>query len=337
MAEKTLLFSPWQIKDLEIKNRVVMAPMDQYSAVDGYVNDWHIHHYISRAIGQVGLIIMEVAAVSAASRISDGDLGLYEEGHIEGLAHIVEQCHRYGSKIALQIGHAGRKGALQNTPILAPSALRFNTEAAMPKEMGKEDIQKTIQDFKQAALRAKQAGFDALEIHAAHGYLISSFLSPLSNQRTDAYGQDRALFLKEILEAIKGALNLPILLRISAQDYHPQGNSPQEMVALLEPLHALYDALDVSSGGVVEVPIKVYPGYQIASAHDLKETLGKPTIGGGALEEAKMAQKIIASGVVDAIFLARALLKNPFWCFQAALSLNQKIDIPEPYARMVHL
>ncbi|WP_104640726.1 oxidoreductase [Helicobacter bizzozeronii] len=337
MHKKTLLFSPWKIRDLELKNRVVMAPMDQYSAINGYTNDWHTHHYISRAIGQVGLIIFEVAAVSAGGRIDPGDLGIYEEGHVEGLAKIVAECHKYGSKVALQIGHAGRKGQLKDTPLLAPSALRFNEQYAMPKEMDTDDIKQVILEFKQAGLRAKQAGFDALEIHAAHGYLLSSFLSPLTNQRSDAYGKNRALFLQEILQTLRETIDLPILVRVSATDYHTQGNTPQTLAQLLEPLSPLYDALDVSSGGVVEAPIKTYPGYQIPYALFLKEALGKPTIGGGLLEEPKIAQRLVGSHAVDAIYLARALLKNPFWCFNAALSLGQEIDIPKPYARMVYL
>ncbi|WP_120952738.1 NADPH dehydrogenase [Helicobacter sp. L8] len=337
MPKKTLLFSPWKIKDLEIKNRVVMAPMDQYSAQNGYVNDWHTHHYISRAVGQVGLIIFEVAAVSANGRIDPGDLGIYEQEHVEGLAQIVQECHKHGSKVALQIGHAGRKGVLKDTPLLAPCALRFSEQYAMPKEMDTQDIKQVILGFKQAGLRAKQAGFDAIEIHAAHGYLLSSFLSPLSNQRSDVYGKNRALLLQEILQTLREAIDLPLLVRISATDYHKEGNTPQTIAQLLEPLSSLYDALDVSSGGVLEAPIKTYPGYQIPYADYLKEALGKPTIGGGLLEEPKMAQKLIASQVVDAIYLARALLKNPFWCFNAALSLGQEIDIPKPYARMVHL
>ncbi|WP_104750022.1 oxidoreductase [Helicobacter cynogastricus] len=334
---KTLLFSPWKIRDLELKNRVIMAPMDQYSAINGYTNDWHAHHYTARAIGQVGLIIFEVAAVSAKGRIDPGDLGIYEEGHVEGLAKIVSECHKYDSKVALQIGHAGRKGQLKDTQLLAPSALRFNDQYAMPKEMDAQDIKQVVLEFKQAGLRAKQAGFDALEIHAAHGYLLSSFLSPLSNQRSDAYGKNRALLLQEILQALREAIDLPLIVRVSATDYHPQGNTPQTIAQLLEPLSPLYDALDVSSGGVVEAPIKAYPGYQIPYADYLKEALDKPTIGGGLLEEPKMAQRLVGSQVVDAIYLARALLKNPFWCFNAALSLGQEIDIPKPYARMVHL
>ncbi|WP_120955926.1 NADPH dehydrogenase [Helicobacter mehlei] len=337
MRKNTLLFSPWQIRDLELKNRVVMAPMDQYSAINGYTNDWHTHHYISRAIGQVGLIIFEVAAVSAEGRIDPGDLGIYEEGHVEGLAKIVRECHKHGSKVALQIGHAGRKGQLKDAPLLAPCALRFNEQYAMPKEIDTQDIKQVVLEFKQAGLRAKQAGFDAIEIHAAHGYLLSSFLSPLSNQRSDAYGKNRALLLQEILQALREAIDLPLIVRVSATDYHPQGNTPQTIIQLLEPLSPLYDALDVSSGGVVEAPIKTYPGYQIPYAGYLKEALGKPTIGGGLLEEPKMVQRLVGSQVVDAIYLARALLKNPFWCFNAALSLGQEIDIPKPYARMVHL
>ncbi|BCZ19838.1 NADPH dehydrogenase [Helicobacter sp. NHP19-012] len=351
--DKTLLFSPWKIKDLELKNRVVMAPMDQYSAVDGYTNEWHTHHYVSRAIGQVGLIIFEVAAVSAKGRIDPGDLGIYEDGHIEGLAKIVAECHKYGSKVALQIGHAGRRGQLKDTPLLAPTALRFNEQYATPKEMDTNDIKQVILEFKQAGLRAKQAGFDALEIHAAHGYLLSSFLSPLTNQRSDAYGKNRALILQEILENLRETMDLPLIVRVSATDYHKQGNTPEKMAELLEPLSPLYDALNVSSGGVVQAPpknyratsgkateetsIKVYPGYQIPYALVLKEALDKPTIGGGLLEEPKMAQRLVGSQVVDAIYLARALLKNPFWCFNAAMSLGQEIEIPKPYARMVYL
>ncbi|BCZ17330.1 NADPH dehydrogenase [Helicobacter sp. NHP19-003] len=253
--DKTLLFSPWKIKDLELKNRVVMAPMDQYSAENGYANAWHTHHYVSRAIGQVGLIIFEVAAVSANGRIDPGDLGIYEDKHIESLAKIVKECHKYGSKVALQIGHAGRKGTLKDTPLLAPSALRFNDQYATPKEMDREDIKQVVSDFKLAAIRAKQAGFDALEVHAAHGYLLSSFLSPLSNHRSDAYGKNRALFLQEILESLREALDLPLIVRVSATDYHKQGNTPETLAQLLEPLSPLYDALDVSSGGVVEAPL----------------------------------------------------------------------------------
>ncbi|WP_240329828.1 NADPH dehydrogenase [Helicobacter suis] len=334
---KIKLFSPWKIKDLELKNRVVMPPMVQYIAQDGYVNEWHTQHYISRAIGQVGLIIVEASAINASARISEGDLGIYEEGHIKGLTHIVEKCHQYGSKIAIQLAHAGRKVELKNTTLLAPSALRFNDHYAMPKEMDKEDIRAVIADFKKAALRAKQAGFDAIEVHGAHGYLISSFLSPLSNQRTDAYGRNRALFLQEVLEAIGSAVDLPLLLRVSARDYHKDGNTPEKIATLLTPLDHLYDALDVSSGGIVEAPIKVYPGYQIAAAEFLKEALGKPTIGGGLLEEPKMVQRIIGSQTTDAIYLARALLKNPFWCFNAALQLGQEIDIPKPYERIKYL
>ncbi|WP_104732284.1 oxidoreductase [Helicobacter salomonis] len=333
---KNTLFSPWNIKGLELKNRVVMAPMDQYSAENGYTNTWHTHHYTARAIGQVGLIILEVAAVSAEARIDTRDLGIYKEGHVEGLAKIVAECHKYDSKVALQIGHAGRKG-MPNTPLLAPSSLPFSTEGPTPEEMDQADIARVILDFKQAAMRAKQAGFDALEIHAAHGYLLSSFLSPLSNQRDDIYGKQRALLLQEILEAIKTATDLPLLLRISATDHHPQGNTPEKMVTLLEPLNLLYDALDVSSGGVVKgQQIKPYPGYQIPHAMFLKEALNKPTIGGGMIDSPHMAQKIISNGCVDAIFLGRALLQNPFWCLNAAHTLGQEIKIPEPYARMFY-
>ncbi|AFI03310.1 NADPH dehydrogenase [Helicobacter cetorum] len=338
IKEKTLLFSPFKIANHTIKNRVVMAPMDQYMAVDGFVNDWHLHHYVARAIGQVGLIIIEASAVCENGRISAQDLGIYDDAHIEGLKNLVEKCHAYGATMAIQINHAGRKCSLKNTPLIAPSAISFNSKSPTPKEMDTNDIKQVIEDFKKSALRAKECNFDMLEIHAAHGYLLSSFLSPLSNKRTDKYGQNRALLLQEILESIKSVLpNMPLIVRISADDYHQNGNSAKDFIELLEPLSHLYDALDVSCGGVVEVPIRVYPGYQIEQASLLKDALGKITIAGGALSDAKMAQKIISSQSADAIFLARELLKNPFWCLQSALALNQEIDIPKPYERIVHL
>ncbi|PAF41577.1 NADH:flavin oxidoreductase/NADH oxidase [Helicobacter sp. 11S03491-1] len=336
---KNTLFSSWKINNLEIKNRIVMAPMDQYSATDGKINSWHYTHYLTRAIGQVGLIIIEANAVSKDSRISPQDLGIWSDEHIEGLKSVVDACHAYGAKMVLQLGHAGRKCECDVAEILAPSAIGFSEKSPLPKEMTQEDIQKVIQDFKQAGIRALKAGFDGIEIHGAHGYLISEFLSPLSNKRTDEYGKDRKKFLKEILEALRSVLpkEFPLLLRISARDYHPEGNDVDDFVRLLDPIKHLFDVLDVSSGGIVEAAIKTYAGYQIECARILREKLNIPCIGGGMITQPKMANKLIESGVVDGIFLARELLKNPYWPIGAGLELNQNVSLPKQYERARYL
>ncbi|PAF52532.1 NADPH dehydrogenase NamA [Helicobacter sp. 13S00477-4] len=332
---KQTLFSTWNIKDLEIKNRIVMAPMDQYSAENGMINQWHHTHYLTRAVGQVGLIIVEASAVSADGRISNQDLGIWSDEHIEGLACVVKACKHYGAKMAIQIGHAGRKCECECEEIIAPSPIAFSKDSKIPREMSLNDIQNTIQDFANAAQRALKAGFDAIEIHAAHGYLVSEFLSPLSNRRHDSYGKDRALFLREILEAVKSVLpkDFPLMIRISARDYIDGGNEIEDCIKLLSPLKNLFDVLDVSTGGVIEASIKTYPGYQIECARILKEALEISCIGGGLITEAKMANKLIQSNIIDSVFLARELLRNPYWSIQAALELGVDIEISKQYER----
>lgn len=330
------LFSTWKVKNLQIKNRVVMAPMDQYSATsDGKITQWHYHHYLSRAIGQVGLIIVECAAVSENARISDQDLGIWSDDHIEGLKSITQDVHSYGSKIIIQIGHSGRKCECSAGEILAPSAIAFSKDYKTPKEMDLQDIKNVIESFKQAVIRALKAGFDGVEVHGAHGYLISEFLSPLSNIRSDEYGKDRSKFLREILHALKSVLpdDFPIWLRISARDYHLDGNDTEDFVPLLGSVKNLFDVLDVSTGGVIQTDIKTYPGYQIECARILREKLSIPCIGGGLITEARMANKLISSNVIDGVFLARELLIDPYWTIRAALSLGENIDIPVQYER----
>ncbi|PAF54124.1 NADPH dehydrogenase [Helicobacter sp. 13S00482-2] len=330
------LFSAWKIKNLQIKNRVVMAPMDQYSAKsDGKITQWHYHHYLSRAIGQVGLIIIECSAVCEDGRISDADLGIWSDDHIEGLKSVVQACHQYGTKVIIQIGHSGRKCECSVDEILAPSSIPFSENSKIPKEMNTQDIKNIIKSFKEAGIRALKAGFDGIEVHGAHGYLISEFLSPLCNTRNDEYGKDRSRFLREILEALRSVLPQDFLLslRVSARDYDQDGNDIKDVIHLLEPIKHLFDVLNVSTGGVISTNIKVYPGYQIECARILKEKLCIPCIGGGLITDSMMANKLIASDVVDAVFLARELLINPYWPIQAALELNQKIELPIQYER----
>lgn len=225
MARK--LFTPWTVKDVTIKNRIVMAPMCMYSSheKDGKLQPFHMAHYISRAIGQVGLIIVEATAVNPQGRISDQDLGIWSDDHIEGFAKLTEQVKAQGSKIGIQLAHAGRKAELEGD-IYAPSAIPFDEQSKTPAEMTTEQIKETIQEFKQAAARAKEAGFDIIELHAAHGYLMHEFLSPLSNHRTDEYGgshENRYRFLGETIEAVKEVWDGPLFVRISASDYTDKG------------------------------------------------------------------------------------------------------------------
>lgn len=336
---ETNLFSTWKIKNTEIKNRIVMAPMAQYSSINGEVNDWHYIHYVSRAVGQVGLIIVEATVVSEGNSMIGGDLAIYDDRFIPGLKKIVDSCHQYGSKIILQLAHAGRKCGIDTDVFLAPSAVAFNASSKVPKEMSIEEIKKIVNDFKQAALRALKAGFDGIEIHAAHGYLINQFLSPLSNFRQDEYGKDRAKFLREILEEVKVALpkNFLIFLRISATDYVEEGNKIEDFIRMLNPIKIFFDVLNVSTGGVIETPIKVYPGYQVEPARILREKLQIPCIGGGLISEPMMANRLIRSDVLDGVYLARELLKNPYWALEASLKLKIDIDIPVQYERVKFL
>lgn len=330
MKEKNNIFTPFKIRNIEIRNRIVMPPMDQYLGVDGFVNDWHLRHYQERAVGGVGLIIVESAAVmSKVAMISDGDLGIWDDKHIDGLKNIVDSCHKYGAKIALQLNHAGRKCEVFSDKIYAPSPIAIKEDAKVPIEMTKDDIKEVRHAFVEGAKRAVKAGFDAIELHGAHGYLISEFLSPLSNKRTDEYGKNRGLFLEEILKEIRKALpsDYPIGVRVSARDWKRGGNEVQDMVALLKPIESLFDYLNVSSGAVdVDSKIIPYPGYQIFMASWIKEYLSIPCIGGGLITDAKMANSIVRNGAADAVYIGRELLRNPYWPLQASRELGIKID-----------
>lgn len=333
---KNDIFTPFSIRNLEIRNRIVMPPMCQYVAKDGFVQDWHLRHYSERALGGVGLIIVEATSViGKTGMISDGDLSISEDKYIDGLKQVVDSCHKYGAKIAVQINHAGRKCEASVDKIYAPSAIALKPESKVPAEMTKEDIKEVQKAFIEGAKRAVKAGFDAVEFHGAHGYLISEFLSPLSNKRTDEYGKNRALFLEEILTEARKALpkDFPIILRVSARDWKKGGNEVQDMVALLRPIEHLFDCLNVSSGAVdIDAKIIPYPGYQMFMASWIKESLSVPCIGGGLITDFKTANSIVRNGAADAVYIGRELLRNPYWPLQASRELGIKIDyFPTPY------
>ena len=329
-----MLYTTYKIKNTTLKNRFVMPPMCMYSAnEDGFVNDFHMAHYASRAIGGIGLIIQEATAVLPNGRISPNDLGIWCDDHIEGLKRIVDEMHRYDTVAGIQINHAGRKAKVPHP--MGPSSHSYGGDYQVPHEMTKEDIKEVVQSFQDAARRADLAGYDALEIHAAHGYLIFQFLSPISNHRTDEY-KDGVKFLYEVCEAIASVWPKEklLILRVSATEYVQEGVTP-EMIsqAINQVKHFGIDLIDVSSGGNILVKIKSYPGYQLGLAKQIKALTGIPTIGGGLITQIEMAEYAVSSDHCDLVYLGRVLLREPYFVINHAKDLNVEIQYPEPYIR----
>ncbi len=334
------LFTPLQTGNITLKNRIVMAPMCMYSSDDtGMVQPFHLQHYATRAIGGVGTIIVEATAVEKRGRISANDLGIWSDQHIDGLTALVKTVHENGATIGIQLAHAGRKGGAEGERIIAPSPVAFDDEYGVPAEMTEEDVIQVIGAFKQGARRAFEAGFDFVEIHGAHGYLINCFLSPLSNRRTDLYGihnEEGTQFLRQVLMAVREVLpeHYPVWIRISAEEYNPLGNHPEVWKRKLEFIDpALFQGLHVSSGGVIPIIMEAYPGYQVQFAALLKERLTKPVIAGGLITDPESAAVIVASGQADAVFLGRELLRNPYWPLAAAKKLKVEVEWPKAYVR----
>lgn len=335
---KTTLLSPYSIKNVTLKNRIVMSPMCMYSCYkkDGKVTDFHLTHYTSRAIGQVGLIVVEATAVSPQGRISDQDLGIWSDDHIAGLTKLVDQVHNNGAHIGIQIAHAGRKAEVEGE-IFAPTALPFKEDMKVPKEMTLDEVKETIEAFKQGARRAKEAGFDVIELHGAHGYLINEFLSPLTNKRTDEYGgsaENRYRFLKDIIHAVKEEFDGPLFVRISSNDYHEDGLSVDDYVAYAKQMKEQgVDLIDCSSGAVVPAKIPVYPGYQVKYADTIRQQAEIPTGAVGFITTGLQAEEILRNERADLIFIGRELLRNPYWAFTVSKELNDsQLEKPVQYA-----
>jgi NADPH2 dehydrogenase len=334
------LFEKFKIKNLELKNRFVMPPMCMYTAEeDGRVTPWHVTHYTTRAVGGTGLIIVEATAVEPSGRISPNDLGIWSDDHIPGLKEIVDSVHSAGAKIGLQLAHAGRKSESLKDEIYAPSSVRYSDDYRTPKEMAKEDIERVKSAFREGAGRAEKAGFDFIEIHGAHGYLINEFISPLVNQREDEYGGsliNRSRFLKEVLEEVNKEWpeDKPKGVRVSSLEYSKEGNSIEDIAEIVNSVKDLgVDLINVSSGGVINTKINAYPGYQTEPARIIKKATNIPVLAGGLITNWKMAEEIISNERGDLVYMGRKLLRHPYYPINTADSLNKDIPWPEQYER----
>ena len=334
------LFESYALKGLELKNRIVMSPMCQYSVnnKDGVATDWHYLHYVSRAVGGTGLIMIEMTDVEPDGRISDFDLGLWSDEQIPALKRIVDACHSYGAKVGIQIAHAGRKAEDAETPV-APSAIAFNEQSKTPRALTTEEVKGLVEKFRTAVARAVKAGFDTIEIHGAHGYLIHQFHSLLTNQRDDEYGKDLTLFGRQIIKAAKSEMpeNMPLLMRISAKEYVEGGYGLQESITFAKEYQAAgVDMFDISSGG--EGPIAAWgrPGthaaYQVPLAKGIKEALDIPVMAVGRLDDPILANAVIGNEEGDLIAVGRGLLRNPYWALEAASQLRKETSVPKQYS-----
>lgn len=354
------LFAPYTLRSITAPNRVWMAPMCQYSAEpagpdEGVAHDWHFAHYAARAAGGTGLIIQEATAVSPEGRISPYDLGIWNDTQVAALRRITGFLKAQGTVPGIQIAHAGRKGSTDRTwkgggPVgpeehgwqtVAPSAVPFSDTHPVPHGLTVEEIREIVRQFAAAAERALAAGYEVLEIHGAHGYLIGQFLSPHSNRRTDAYGGSfahRTRLALEVVDAVREVWpeELPLFFRISATDWlEADGWTAEETVRLAALLHEHgVDLLDVSTGGLAPgATIPVGPGYQVPFAARIRQETSMPTAAVGLITEPEQAEKILANGEADAVLLGRELLRDPYWARRAAAELGAEIRTPAPYHR----
>lgn len=333
-------FQSYTVKDLTLKNRLVMAPMCMYSSdASGGVFDFHRVHYGTRAVGGVGLIIQEATAVLPQGRISEKDLGIWEDDQIAGLAGLVTVMKEHGAAAGIQIGHAGRKCEVSGSQIQAPSALAFSQDDPVPKAMTRAEVAQAVQAFADAAKRADAAGYDWLEIHGAHGYLIHEFLSPLSNRREDEYGgspKERLQFLLEIVAAIKKVWpeHKPLTLRLSATDHLAGGITLDDTLRMVEALKGSIDAFHLSSGGLLAADIDTFPGYQVPYAQEVRRQCHVPTLAVGQIRRMEQVEEILGHGRADLVALGRVLLRNPYWPIQHSTpDAHPGCPIPEPYLR----
>lgn len=335
------LSTPFALKDLQLKNRIVMAPMCQYSvsAKDGAPNDWHFVHYVSRAVGGAGLIVVEMTDVEPDGRITDYDLGLWSDDHIPAFRRIVDEVHKYGAKIGIQIAHAGRKAEHAAVPV-GPSDIPVAAGSPKPRALETAEVKALVAKFQSAARRAVAAGVDTIELHGAHGYLIHQFHSPAINNRTDEYGRDLALFGTEVITAVKREMpaGMPLQLRISAVEYMDGGYDLAHSLDIAQRYkEAGVDMFHVSSGGEGPAGVRKpgnYPGYQVPFARAYKTALGVPVIAVGLLDDPKLAEATVANGDADLVAVARGMLRDPYWALHAIQAVSAaQAEPPKQYMR----
>jgi 2,4-dienoyl-CoA reductase-like NADH-dependent reductase (Old Yellow Enzyme family) len=349
------LFDRLKLRGVEFGNRIVVSPMCQYSCIDGFANDWHFVHLGSRAVGRAAAVIAEATAITADSRISPQDLGIWTDAHIEPLRRAFSFIAEQGSVPGIQLAHAGRKASTNQpwnggkpitpaqggwTPIFAPSALAFADGYQVPQTLTVAEIGLIVEAFAAAARRAQAAGAKLIELHSAHGYLLHSFLSPLSNHRTDQYGGSFANRIRIVCEVVTAVRKVwpeqyPLWVRVSATDWTEGGWTPEESVELARTLKSLgVDLIDCSSGGnVARAKIPVGPGYQVTFAEKIRREAGIPTGAVGMITDPIQADQIIRSGQADVVIMARQFLRDPYWPLLAAHALGHDIQWPQQYDR----
>lgn len=353
---QALLFEPYRLREVTLRNRIVVSPMCQYSSQDGFANDWHLVHLVSRAVGGAGLVFTEAAAVEPRGCISPQDLGIYQDEHVERLTRITALLQEHGAVPGIQLAHAGRKASTARPwegggpveenqggwrPVVGPSAIPFTDGHPVPHALTHEEIGGVVEAFATAAQRSLAAGFQVVEIHAAHGYLLHEFLSPLSNHREDEYGgsfENRTRLVREVATAIRREWpeRLPLFVRISVTDWVEGGWNVEESVELAKRLKEEgVDLIDCSSGALVPTtaPIPAGPGYQTAFAERIRREAEIPTGAVGIITEPAQAEHILRSGQADLVLLARELLRDPYWPLRAASALHHDFPWPKQYER----
>lgn len=351
------LFSPLKFREIEFRNRVFVSPMCQYSSSDGLPNDWHMVHLGSRAVGGAGLVMVEASGVSPEGRISPADSGIWSDDQRDAFRPITAFIRSHGAVPGIQLAHAGRKASTDvpwsgGGPLneanggwvpLAPSAVAFDQGYPMPREMSAADLETVAGQFRSAARRAIEAGFEMIEIHMAHGYLLHEFLSPLANKRSDGYGgtvENRMRFPLYVAEVVRQVVpvGLPVFVRISASDWVEGGWDLRQSIEFSRLLKDLgIDLIDCSGGGLLpHVKIPVGPGYQVSFASEIRKEVGIATAAVGMITKARQAEEIISGGAAEAVFLARAMLRDPYWANHAAQELGVDGAWPVQYLRAVN-
>jgi 2,4-dienoyl-CoA reductase-like NADH-dependent reductase (Old Yellow Enzyme family) len=354
MPRQPHLFTPLTLRSLEFRNRVFVSPMCQYSADEGFANDWHLVHLGSRAVGGAGLVIVEATSVTRDGRISPRDLGIWSDAHVDPLARIARFVKAQGAAVGIQLAHAGRKASTAppwegGAPLPAaaggweavgPSAIPFAASYPTPRALAREEITGLVDRFADAARRAHAAGFDLIELHAAHGYLLHQFLSPLANARDDEFGgsfEGRTRFPLMVAERLRTAwpAELPVFVRVSATDWVDGGWSLEDSIEFARRLKAVgIDLVDCSSGGMVaDAKIPLGPGYQVPLSAAIRKEGGVATGAVGMVTSPEQAEQILATGQADAVLLAREMLRNPYWTLVAARRLGAAVEWPRQYLR----